>query len=650
MAKRINSEDRKNNYQVERIRPAMNREKLNELYESFKSDDDYVNFHLDNIDDTHRRYMITILNDERKSPVKTKVKDDSENRDKSYAFMDKEDALEFITEYIDEGKANSKSKAVMQNGFSKRSSDKYKDLVEKEEKEYKAVNDFTKPSFEEVMNNIYVNTYNGSTYHDKENELPDDLREDVGVVIPGVIETREEYFEFVKRLKDRGRNGLGRSIYDKYEDYVEAVDLIEQYKQALFDKYGGKEEFFYAKDMGGMFGAYEYYPTIKPRFKKTARNIKLDKGINLNELALVKDMGRRIREELDEEIEQIEVNHDYTFYENTPPKFKDLPEDLKIFYKTDKNNINGFTHIKNFTSIEKHANDLIRSKDPDKQIEGYRIIENLKYEEMLNDETYEPNYTSVVDYDDLSLSSVISQFDYDRLLKETNYDMSYVDTIADNIETEKAFRKFLEYQLAEANGLDKEVATEKAELDDLVKFASRYVFDENFRKFEDEKDKVNSVGESLYRNSASTAFGKEEDVRNMRSKHKNGESKLTAYVKEIASAARAAIDRASSDADNVNKTGSTISMNDATGYEGNNGFVSGFELKPNPKDLLTYMKNNEELAKKIYELSSDKEADGMFSERTNIDDFVSKAKDSSKPLVTQHMIDKSLQSNRKGGN
>ena len=62
------------------------------------------------------------------------------------------------------------------------------------------------------------------------------------------------------------------------------------------------------------------------------------------------------------------------------------------------------------------------------------------------------------------------------------------------------------------------------------------------------------------------------------------------------------------------------------------------------------MKNNEELAKKIYELSSDKEADGMFSERTNIYDFVSKAKDVSKPLVTQHMIDKSLQSNRKGGN
>ena len=67
------------------------------------------------------------------------------------------------------------------------------------------------------MNNIYVNTYNGSTYHESEDEMPDDLREDVGVIIPGLIESKEEYFEFVKKLKDRGRNGLGRSIYEKYE-------------------------------------------------------------------------------------------------------------------------------------------------------------------------------------------------------------------------------------------------------------------------------------------------------------------------------------------------------------------------------------------------------------------------------------------------
>ena len=45
------------------------------------------------------------------------------------------------------------------------------------------------------MNNIYVNTYNGSIFiMNKENDLPDELREDVGVIIPGIIDTREELF------------------------------------------------------------------------------------------------------------------------------------------------------------------------------------------------------------------------------------------------------------------------------------------------------------------------------------------------------------------------------------------------------------------------------------------------------------------------
>lgn len=650
MARIINSNDKKNNYEVERIRPVMDRDTLNKLYEEFKSDDDYVNYHLDNIEDTHRRYMIAVLNDDTKSPVKNTIKDDSETRDKPYAFMDKTEALEFITEYIDNGKANSKPKAVMQNGFSKRSLDKYKDLVEKEERECKSVSEFTKPSFDDIMNNIYVNTYNGTTYHDKENELPDDLRQDVGVIIPGLIDTAEEYFEFVKRLKDRGKNGLGRSIYDKYEDYVEAVDLIDQYKQALFDKYGGKEEFFHAKEMGGMFGAYEYYPTVKPRFKKTARNIKLDRGMNLNELALIKDMGKRIREELDEEIEQIEVEHNYTIYENTPPKFRDLPEDLQIFYKTDKNDIDGFAHIKNFTSLETYARELIKSKDPDKQMEGYRIIESIESEYIMNGTDYEVNYASIVDFDDLSLNSVISQFDYDRMLYEVGYDMKYADTIADNVETEKAYRKFLEHQLVGINNLDIENPSDKAMLQDMIKHASEYVYNEKFRKLENERNEINSAGEALYRTSASVAFGKESD-KEIRSKHKFGESKLQEYVNGIANQASASIAKLMSNADNVNANSSTMSMSDATGYSNPlDTAMNGFELKPIPKDLLTYMKNNEELAKKIYELSSDKQANGMFSERTNIDDFVNKAKDVSKPMVTQGMIDRSLQSNRKGGN
>ena len=253
MAKPLNENDRIN-YTIERISTKMSREELNELYEQFSSDDDYVNFHIDNIEDTHNKYYITILNDEKGSPIK------DSGEDRSYGFMRVKDALEFVNEYIDEGRCNSKTKAVMQQGYSKKSLDKYNDLVEQEEEESEVVNEFTKPSFEEVMNNIYMNDYRGSIYNEPDEYLPDELREDVGVIIPGIIDTREEYFEFVKRLKDRGKNGLGRSVYSKYEEYEEAVDLIEQYKQALYDKYGGKEEFFYAKQLGGMFGAYEYYP------------------------------------------------------------------------------------------------------------------------------------------------------------------------------------------------------------------------------------------------------------------------------------------------------------------------------------------------------------------------------------------------------
>ena len=146
MAKKINSNEKRINYQIEKIRTPMSREKLNELYEEFKCDDDYINYHVDLIEDTHRRYMITILNDEEKSPIKNA----NENTG-YYGYMKPSDALEFINNYIDEGKPNSKPKAVMQNGYSKRSIDKYKELVQKEEEEGTNINEFTKPTFDEIM-------------------------------------------------------------------------------------------------------------------------------------------------------------------------------------------------------------------------------------------------------------------------------------------------------------------------------------------------------------------------------------------------------------------------------------------------------------------------------------------------------------------
>ena len=641
MAKKVNNNDKRINYKIERIRTPMSREKLNDLYKELKSEDDYVNYHLDLIEDTHNRYMITIMNDDSTSPIK------NSDETKSYGFMKPSEALEFVTNYIDEGRTNSKPKAVMQNGYSKRSADKYKELVEYEREEGKVVNSFTKPTFEDIMDNVYVNTYNGSTYHLPDEELPDDLREDVGVIIPGLIDTREEYFEFVKRLKDRGRNGLGRSIYERYEDYEEAVDIIEQYKQALYDKYGGKEEFFYAKDLGGMFGAYEYFPTVKPRFKKTARNIKMDRGINLNELALVTDMGKRIREELDEEIDQIEVNHEYTLYENTPPKFKDLPDDLKLFYKNDKNDINGFTHTKRFKSIEDYAQELIRSKDSDKQMEGYRILEGIRNDILANQPLYHSDFVDVIDSDDLSINALISQYQYDKLLHETDYNVNYVDVMIGTEESEKAFRKFVEEQIIAEHGYDINNPMDKTRVKDMVDYASKYVFDTGFRKMEDEKSKVNSAGEVLYRNNKQIGFGKEED----RSKVKSNESKLQAYVREIGNLAKDSLNRMNSNADVVSRQQgeSTIDIHECTGYQTLDAVNGSFTLEPTPTALLKYMKNNEMLAKKIYEISSDRKVDNMFSERTNIDDFVNEAKTVSKPMITGNMIDKSLQSNRKGG-
>lgn len=630
-------------YNIERIKQPMNRNELNKLYEEFKSDDDYLSYHMETIEDMHPRYKITIINDETESPVK------NSDLGQSYAFMEKHHALEYIEDCINNNRVSSKPKAVMQNGFSKKSVDKYKELIAREEEECVIVNEFTKPSFEDVMNNIYVNTYNGSTYHMKDNDIPDDLREDVGVIIPGIIDSKEEYFEFVKKLKDRGRNGLGRSIYEKYEDYENAKELIETYKQALFDKYGGKEEFFYAKDMGGMFGAYEYYPTVKPRFKKTMRNIKLDKGINLNELALVKDMGKRIREEYDDEINQIEVDGcRYTFYENTPPKFKDLPEELKMFYTTDKYGINGFTHTDKFMSIEKYATSLIASKDPDKQLEGYRIQEALDNEKLLEKERYASEFTDIADVDELTTNGIIDQFHYDKLMYEYNNDVSIVDNLVDIKGMKDAYAKFITQQLIDINGYDIEKPLDKSEVKAMVDYAVDYVFSGEFQKDQLEKENTNSVSHRIFDQGKTFNFGEGRDYRTAARK---GFSKLNQYIYDISDAARKSLQNMQSNADNVNKKvgGSTIDINEATGYNTIDKYIDGFALDPtSAKEVLTYMKNNEELAKKVYELSSDCDANDMFSERTNIDDFVESAKVTSKPMVTKRMIDKAIKANKNG--
>ena len=643
MAKPLNENDRIN-YTIERISTKMSREELNELYEQFSSDDDYVNFHIDNIEDTHNKYYITILNDEKESPIK------DSGEDRSYGFMRVKDALEFVNEYIDEGRCNSKTKAVMQQGYSKKSLDKYNDLVEQEEEESEVVNEFTKPSFEEIMNNIYMNDYRGSIYNEPDEYLPDELREDVGVIIPGIIDTREEYFEFVKRLKDRGKNGLGRSIYPKYEEYEEAVDLIEQYKQALYDKYGGKEEFFHAKQLGGMFGAYEYYPEIKPRFKRTQRNIKLSKGINLNELALVEDMGRRIREEYEEEINNIELDEEEVIlYENTPPKFKDLPEELKMFYVTDKYGINGFTHTDRFKSLREYANEMTKSKDPEKQYEGYTILDELEREEIYYREQYSSEFVTVSDLDNLNEESIISQLEYDRIMYETNNDSYYADSVVDVTPEFLAYKTFVKNQLlASDDELDEKDPMDKTRIGDITDHAARYVFDDAYKKKVDEQSKVNSAGDVLYRNNKEVSF-----ENGKKAKVKSNESKVKHYVSEVVKETKRTIDNSNSNADIVhgrNTTTTLIDQHEICSIDGRGKFgdiTSAFNIESTPKDMVKYMKNNETLAKRVYEVGSDNNVGDLFSERTNIDDFVNEISKSTKPMMTEDMIDKSMKNNRK---
>ena len=143
-----NVDKKSNNYTIERIRKPMDRSKLNNLYDKFKSDDDYLSYHLETIEDTHHKYKITIVNDEEKCPIK------NSDLTQSYGYMDKDKAIEFIEECIDNNRVSSKPKAVMQNGFNKKALDKYKSLVAREKEECDIVNELTKPSFDDIMNNI----------------------------------------------------------------------------------------------------------------------------------------------------------------------------------------------------------------------------------------------------------------------------------------------------------------------------------------------------------------------------------------------------------------------------------------------------------------------------------------------------------------
>lgn len=638
MARKERKSSKELNYKIERINLPMRRDELDDICDDLKSDDDFINHLLEVVEETNKKYYITIMNDEFKSPKKNSTEE------RSYGYMKNEDAVEFLNEYIDSGKANSKPKEVMRPGYNKRSKDKYNELVRKEAEETSIINEFTKPSFDDIMDNIYVNVYNGETYHENEEALPDDLRANVGVIIPGMIENTEEYFEFVKRLKDRGKNGLGRSIYEKYEDYLDAVELIDKYKEALFDKYGGKEEFFEAKELGGMFGAYEYFPTIKPRFKKSQRNIKLDRGINLNELANVKDMGARIRAEYAEEIDSYEVDESYIEYLETPLKFKDLPEDLALLYKNDVNGNNGFDVIDKFKSLDRYAATLRACKDDGEKVgEGFRIMDALARDRYAEVPIYDEDYVDLTD-GLVSDDAIIEQICYDKALYINDYDVEKADSSIDTKSSFNAYKEFMKERLKVAGGLYGNEMLDNVFIEDTAEYSAKYMFNPSFRILEDNKAEMNAAGDVLYRtNSNVTVLGDDRET------IRDGESRIQKYIRELSGEVNSALTNIDSNAD-TNGYSNTTSIDDATRYQGSNVDVglASFEMVGEPEKAFRHMIENQDFARRVYEVGADKDSEEMFSMRTRVDEFVNKAKESTKPLVNNGMLDTLLKSNKRG--
>lgn len=629
---------------VNKIREPMNREALDKIVENLKSDDDYVNYHLKNIEETPKNKFIIILSDEYPKNNKNMFSEEPS----SVLYLTPEAAYDNINTYLDEGKASAKPKEVMRNGYNKASQDAYYRLVEQEKEESKYVKEFTQPSFEDVFDNIYVNTFNGDTYNMKDEDIAIELRDNVGVIIPGLIDNQEEYFEFVKRLKDKGKNGLGRSIYEKYEDYQEALDLISTYINAVYDKYGGKEEFYNAKDMGGLFGGYEYIPEIKPRFKKTLRNLKLDAGLPPVEYKIPENLGYRILKDGEKEFGNLDndIDNDFEIYEETPPKFRDLPDDIKLLYENDKEGNNGIQMIRNFKSYEEYARDLLRTKKSDKMREAYYILQDIENKRIMESDIYESMFPDSLngDYDELEPDQIIRQFDYDKMVYE--YGETYADRNYDTTEAQKAYKEIMKQAVAVMNGLEGEkddILYEK-DIEDSAEYAVKYMYDLRFRNIEDEKRKaaIEAAGD-IYSINGKTIFGE-----NNRERVKKGDSAVETYIRELSKNVEDTIEYVEANAE----MGDYRSVSDITSYNNSFNVVEpDFKIEPEPESIYKYAVRDRNLAKRIYELSGGEDTNDMFSPRTNIKDFVDQASTPCNPVITDELINevKWNQRLRKGG-
>lgn len=633
------------NVNIKRVREPMDRNKLKEIVNNLHSDDDYVNYHLSNIEKIDKKQLVYVIDEER-------VEYKSGKKSNMIAFSATQ-AYDYISDYIDEGKTNSKPKEVMRNGYNKKSKDLYDELVLQEREEIKYINQFTQPSFDDLYDNIYVNPFNGDTYNMKNDELAVELRENVGVIIPGLIDNQEQYFDFVKRLKDRGQNGLGKTIYDRYEDYQEAVELISTYIEAVYDKYGGKEEFFNAKEMGGLFGGYEYIPEIRPRYKKNIRNIRLERGLPPVEYVVPDNLGAKIYEDGIGEYgrESCEEDYDFNVYEYTPPKFRDLPEDLAMLYKNDHEGNNGIKMIRNFRSYEEYGRDLLKSDDAHDIAEGRRIINEVEREQIAESEPYESEFPDIIgeDIQDYDLNYVIRQLDYDKLVYE--YGSRNADKMVDLTEAKSAYKKMMENYVKIVNGWDSEQDQfiQKTEIENSADYATEYMYNLKFRATEDEKRRVSEAVENITDVKGKTVFGK-----NRRAENKKGNTDIETYILDLSDQVRDTIEYMKVNADTDNYS-SNITVNDLIGYGERRGgyddeFID-FKIDPEPEAIAQYAVDDIHLAERIYELTTNHSAGDMFQMRTGIKDFIKLASEPDKPVMTPKLIKdfRDLHRTRKGG-
>lgn len=645
-------------YVIKRINEPMSREELEKIASSIQSEEDCINYHMSQLENYDKNDKAVIILDR-------------EENEKCYKELKKADAKEYFEYLLDSGRVNSKPKEVTRMGYSESSKKEFDEMVKQEKEETKYINEFTMPSFDDVWDNIYVNTYNGEIYNETPDQLPDELREGVGVIIPGIIDKEEDYFEFVKRLKDKGKDGLGRTIYDKYEDYIEATEIIGTYIQAVYDKYGGKEEFYSARDMGGLFGGYEYIPTVKPRYKKTKRNLRMAAGEISDDRfnVIIPDLGARIweerygsgannddneedyetpyddlgariweerqemeRQELVDEYgeEYVEEYYDVNYDEEDDDEydywFIDNYEDYDIIYDEDDEpyedddsiivvddvpdefySTDLYKQISNFKSNEELIKKLLVSKDIDDVRTAKRMIYDIENEELYNSEIYESKFIDILGRDAETMP-------IDAVINQYAYDKTLYEYGVEAADEMAASNP--DIQNAYRNMMkdraekiyDLDPEYNVVDIEDYADYATKYMYDETFKQIEDEKKKISKIGNNILRKKdPSMLLGEARRTINA------NDNEIQAYIRRLSSTVRTALSFLKSNADTDDYTGYESAFD--VGYKGStkssvvdiDDKIDSFELPTDPQGILKYAENNMDLAQRLYEFTIDDE-------------------------------------------